>query len=173
MCGTEDAGASTQPADAFGRVSAAIGGDGRHGRRRADCDDELSEALVRYAQALRHSADLLAAHGNESYEAHVALRTVRTVAEVERVTPAQRVDWALQPEAKSGIKWTIDTQTLVNQGRHITEDADAATGGGGASSAARNIVPMAVRCPVTVARSHDLPEAAPGYMARRQGLATA
>jgi len=68
---------------------------------------------------------------------HVALRTVRTVAEVERVTPAQRVDWAMRPEAASGIKWTVDTQTLVNQGRHITVDADAAaaTGGGGGQAA--------------------------------------
>ena len=58
-------------------------------------------------QALASAVALLEVHAFDSYEAHVALRTVRTVDATERVLPSARIDWALKAEAQAAtsISW--------------------------------------------------------------------
>ena len=61
----------------------------------AYCSDTYAEALACLAQALRHAASLLEAHGKDTYDAHVALRTIRTIEQAERLQPSNVVDWRM------------------------------------------------------------------------------
>ena len=60
------------------------------------CADGYADGLCKQSQALACAADLLEKHAFDSYEAHVALRTVRTVDAIERVLPSSRVDWGFK-----------------------------------------------------------------------------
>lgn len=62
----------------------------------AYCSDTYCEALACLAQALHHAASMLEASGTDSYDAHVALRTIRTVEQAERLLPSKRVDWRMR-----------------------------------------------------------------------------
>ena len=73
-------------------TEAELGGVGSGSLERYTTD-ERSEMLAVLSQALRHAADLLVAHGADSYEGHVAFRTLRTVEELERWDPTRAVDW--------------------------------------------------------------------------------
>ena len=77
------------------QLASAAEGEQR-GSLRTYCADAHAQCLACFAQALHHAADLLATHGIETYEAHVALRTVRTVEQAERLHPQRRIDWRME-----------------------------------------------------------------------------
>lgn len=75
----------------------------RRGSLGSYCSDTYAEALACLAQALRHAAALLEANGNNTYEAHVALRTLRTVASTETLQPSNKVDWCMRDVPSSRL----------------------------------------------------------------------
>mmetsp|Transcript_40857 Transcript_40857/g.92587 ORF Transcript_40857/g.92587 Transcript_40857/m.92587 type:complete len:396 (-) Transcript_40857:139-1326(-) len=54
-----------------------------------------ADSLCRLAQALLHAVEMLETHDHDAYETHVALRTIRTVGEIEQVLPSRRVAWKM------------------------------------------------------------------------------
>ena len=57
--------------------------------------DSYANALCKLSQAIDASCKLLAEHGNDSYECHVALRTLRTAVEIEQLQPSRSVEWRM------------------------------------------------------------------------------
>ena len=61
-----------------------------------------SDVLCRLAQALSHAIELLQKHERHEYEFHVALRTVRTIGEIECVQPSRKVAWRMSEAYGNG-----------------------------------------------------------------------
>lgn len=92
------------------------------------CDDAHAHCLAMLAQALRHAADLLDGSERESYEVHVALRTVRTVEQAERLHPSKAIEWRM---ALKGEETQLDADEAADFA------IDESTGGDGNSYGAR------------------------------------
>ena len=71
----------------------------RRGSLTEHCDDSRAHALAQMAQAMHHACAMLAEQPADSYEVHVALRTVRTVEQIERVNASKPVQWRNAPDA--------------------------------------------------------------------------
>ena len=63
------------------------------------CLDGHAEAYSQLSQGLAASVRMFENFPYDSYEAHVALRTVRTIDAIERISPLQRVAWKYDPDA--------------------------------------------------------------------------
>ena len=72
------------------------------GSLQAYCTDAFAEALARYSQALLHASTMLETCGYGTYESHVALRTVRTIEQAERLDPQRRVEWRMDGGLRGG-----------------------------------------------------------------------
>lgn len=83
------------------QMAAAAEGE-RRGSLEVYCTDAQTEALAQYAQALRHAANMLTTYGYDTYESHVALRTVRTVEMAERLHPQRMVEWRMDETRRGG-----------------------------------------------------------------------
>ena len=102
------------------QLAAAAEGE-RRGSLKTYCSDAHAEALARFGQALRHAADLLEAHGYDTYESHVALRTVRTVEHAERLHPGRRVEWRMEGAVDGkGLVW-------ADQGEEEASESSSST----------------------------------------------
>ena len=76
------------------QLAAASEGE-RRGSLEVYCDDAHAHCLAMLAQALEHAGELLSAYDRDSYEVHVALRTIRTIEQCERLQPAQPIEWRM------------------------------------------------------------------------------
>ena len=76
------------------QIAAAAEGE-RRGSLEVYCDDVHAHCLAMLAQALEHAGELLSAYDRDSYEVHVALRTIRTIEQCERLQPAQPIEWRM------------------------------------------------------------------------------
>ena len=76
------------------QLAAASEGE-RRGSLEVYCDDAHAHCLAMLAQALEHAVELLSAHERDTYEVHVALRTIRTIEQCERLQPARPIEWRM------------------------------------------------------------------------------
>ena len=76
------------------QLAAASEGE-RRGSLEVYCDDAHAHCLAMLAQALEHAGELLSAHDRDTYEVHVALRTIRTIEQCERLQPARPIEWRM------------------------------------------------------------------------------
>ena len=106
------------------QIAASAEGEAR-GSLRTYCTDAYAAALAKLAQALRHAADLLAKHGAGTYDAHVALRTIRTVEQAEKMQASRKVDWCL-----AGVRSSEQDKQLLAKTTQL-QLKDGGSGGGG------------------------------------------
>lgn len=76
-------------------AAASEGGGARGDSLATYTDGSRAEVLARTGQALAHAAAMLAGHAHDSYEVHVALRTVRTIELLERVQASRAIVWRM------------------------------------------------------------------------------
>ena len=71
------------------------------------CEDAQAHAFAQMAQALTHAAAMLEHEVHDSYEVHVALRTIKTVELIERRDESKRVSWRMPsdqgPHGEEGV----------------------------------------------------------------------
>jgi len=97
------------------QLAAAAEGE-RRSTLESYCDDAHAHCLAMLAQALKHAAQLLSEHERGSYEVHVALRTVRTVAEAERLHPGRPIEWRPSTEQDAEVEWADEKAGGWRQG---------------------------------------------------------
>ena len=68
----------------------------RNDRARGLVTHRYADALSKLAEAVSACEKLLRDHSHDSYEVHVALRTLRTVVLIERLQPSREVDWGME-----------------------------------------------------------------------------
>jgi len=90
------------------QLAAASEGE-RRGSLEVYCDDVHAHCLAMLAQALEHAGELLSAHERDTYEVHVALRTIRTIEQCERFQPARPIEWRMGRNEADGLAKGEDT----------------------------------------------------------------
>jgi len=81
------------------------------------CSAAHGDALCKLAQALRAAHGLLTDNPPHSYEAHVALRTLRMALEIETVSPSRAVEWKMQLESEEAIQAKLDARAAAIKAR--------------------------------------------------------
>jgi hypothetical protein len=103
------------------QLAAASEGE-RRGSLEVYCDDVHAHCLAMLAQALEHAGELLSAHERDTYEVHVALRTIRTIEQCERLQPARPIEWRMGRNEADGLAEGEDTGG--GRGREGGEDSE-------------------------------------------------